>query len=64
MIDPKNSLKDLKDVFKNTFTVLQKFIKVIPIKHAMKYWSYVTSPCLTNKLIYDKVGYNILFKQL
>ena len=37
MINPKNSPKDLKGVLKIIFTMLQKYIKIIPIKYAVKY---------------------------
>ena len=36
-INPKNSHKDLKSVLKITFTMLQKYIKIIPVVYAMKY---------------------------
>ena len=36
-INSKNSHKDLKGVLKNNFTMLQKYIKIIPIKYAVKY---------------------------
>ena len=36
-INPKNSRKDLKGVLEINFTVLQKYIKIIPIKYAVKY---------------------------
>ena len=36
-INPKNSRKDLKGFLKINFTKLQKYIKVIPIKYAVKY---------------------------
>ena len=34
---PKKSHKDLKGVLKINFTMLQKYIKIIPIKYAVKY---------------------------
>ena len=37
MINPENSRKDLKGVLKINFTMLQKYIKIIPIKYAVKY---------------------------
>ena len=37
MINPKNSPKDLKGVLEINFTMLQKYIKIIPIKYAVKY---------------------------
>ena len=37
MINPKNSPKDLKGVLKINFTMLQKYIKIISIKYAVKY---------------------------
>ena len=37
MINPKKSPKDLEGVFINNFTMLQKYIKIIPIKYAAKY---------------------------
>ena len=37
MINPKNSHKDLKGVLKINFTMLQKYIKTIPIEYAVKY---------------------------
>ena len=40
MINPKNSLKDLEGVLKFNFTMLQKYIKIIPIKYAVKYITY------------------------
>ena len=36
-INPKNSHKDLKGVLEINFTTLQKYIKIIPIKYAVKY---------------------------
>ena len=36
-INPKNCHKDPKGVLKINFTMLQKYIKIIPIKHAAKY---------------------------
>ena len=36
-INPKYIHKDLKGVLKINFTMLQKYIKIIPIKYAVKY---------------------------
>ena len=36
-INPKNSHKDLNGVLEINFTMLLKYIKVIPIKYAVKY---------------------------
>ena len=36
-ITSKNSPKDLKGVLKTNFTMLQKYIKIIPIEYAVKY---------------------------
>ena len=37
MINPENSRKDLKGVLKINFTMLQKYIKIIPVDYAVKY---------------------------
>ena len=37
MINPKKSPKDLKGVLKINFTMSQKYIKIFPIKYAVKY---------------------------
>ena len=37
MINPKNSHKDLNGVLKINFTMLEKYIKILPIKYARKF---------------------------
>ena len=40
MINPKSSPKDLERVLKINFTMLQKYVKTIPNKYAVKYILY------------------------